>query len=185
MENMAKKIMITALGVCCWSLWFVFLFSVTKPYTEKVAIWLPDNYELENDVKNEVVSIMPKPIDNSYQFNKATKIFSQTDMDSFKRLFGKSKLVEIRIEDATIRSNREQYTVIYQARLNYGDDLIIVAQEYYRYNKKTLLGVRLVDRVLLLENKRDATMMYFLSIVGFIVIFFACFVFYIIKGKVT
>lgn len=184
MKNKARKIITIGLGICCYLFWFVSLLFMTKPYTEKVVIWLPDNYELKNNVENGIVSIIPKSIDNSYQSTKSSKIFySQTDMDSFKRLFGKGKVVEVSVEDATINSDTAQYRIIYQARLNYGDDLVIVAQEYYRYNKETLLEMRLVDRMLLLENKRDIITMSFLSIVGFFAISFLCCVYVLLKEK--
>ena len=169
MKNGIRKITAIGLGVCLWALCFVFLFFVvTKPYTEKRVIWLPDNYELENDVKNNVVSIMPSPIDDWHQSDKV--FYSEIDIESFKKLFGGKRVVSVKIVDkGYFGPNR--YQIAYQTQFDCADkSFIIVANEYYRYNKRTLSEMRLRDRELFLENKRDKSTMFFFSIVAFVVI---------------
>ena len=153
------------------ALCFVFLLFVTKPYTEKIVIWLPDNYEMQNYVKNEVVSIIPRPIDNSHQLDKV--FYSQIGMESFKRLFGNSeKGVSVRIED-TGYSNGDYYQIIYQTKFDFDcadKSFIVIAQDDYPYNKRTLSEMRLSQNTLFLENKRDKFLMLFFLILVFVVI---------------
>lgn len=167
MKNTAKKIIAIGSGVCFLALYFVFLLFLTKPHTEKIIIWLPDNYELENTLQNEVVSIMPTPIDNSHQSNKV--FYSQIGMESFKRLFGNSERgVSVKIEDAGYFGG-SHYHIIYQTKYDCADkNFIVAAQEYHRYNKKTLSEMRIRDRELFLKNKRNTELMYFLLILGLI-----------------
>ena len=66
-----------------------FLTFCNQAIHRKNSFWLPKNCELENYVKDEVVSIMPTSIDNSHQSNKV--FYSQIGMESFKRLFGNSE----------------------------------------------------------------------------------------------
>ena len=166
MKNEAKKIIAIGSGVCFLALEFVFLLFATKPYTEKIVIWLPNNYELENNVKDEVVSIMPTPIDNSHQ---SSEVFcSQIGMESFKGLFGNSDKVSVKIGD-TGYSNPNYYKIIYQAKYDCADkSFIVIAQEYYRYNKKTLSEMRLSQDALFLKNKRDTNLICFILVVSFI-----------------
>ena len=73
---------------------------------------------MENYVKDEVVSIMPTPIDNSHQSNKV--FYAVIGMESFKRLFGNSeKVVSVKIEEKiedTGYSNPSYYQIIYQVK---------------------------------------------------------------------
>ena len=170
MKNGIRKIIAIGLGVCFLALWFAFLFFVvTKPYTEKIVIWLPDNYELENYVKDEIISIIPKPIDNSHQSDKV--FYSQIGMESFKRLFGNSeKGVSVRIED-TGYSKNDYYQIIYQTKFDCADkSFIVIAQDDYPYNKRTLSEMRLSQNTLFLENKRDKFLILFFLILVFVVI---------------
>ena len=171
MKNGIRKIIAIGWGVCFLALCFVFLLFVTKPYTEKIVIWLPDNYEMQNYVKNEVVSIIPRPIDNSHQLDKV--FYSQIGMESFKRLFGNSeKGVSVRIED-TGYSNGDYYQIIYQTKFDFDcadKSFIVIAQDDYPYNKRTLSEMRLSQNTLFLENKRDKFLMLFFLILVFVVI---------------
>lgn len=173
MKDRTKKIIAVSSGVCVFALWFVWLFLLTRPYTEKVVIWLPDNYKLENIISNEVVSICPN-FDESRKFDSV--FYSTVDLDSFKELASKSKSeeVSVRIEDAT-NLGGEQYRVIYKIRYYIENNkslivVVVVAKEYYRYNKRALSEMRLRDGVLFLKNKRNTDSMYFFSILGFVVI---------------
>lgn len=168
MKNRAKKIIAIGLGICVLAVWFVFLFFVNKPYTEKVAIWLPNNYKLENSVSGEVVSIMPTPIDKPHQSNEP--FYSQIDMDSFKKLFGKSQAVAVKIQAGYCPSN-QWYRIVYQSEPCCEDKSFIVwAQEFYDCNMRTLSEMKLRDGALFLKHKRDKNLMFFFSILGFVVI---------------
>lgn len=177
MKNRAKKVIAVGLGVCLFSaLWFVWFIFVIKPYTEKIVIWLPDNCELENNVKDEVVSIMPS-IDSSHQSNEV--FYSEIGMESFKRLFGNSEMVKVKIED-TGYSSPEYYKIIYQTKSDCAEkSFIVVAQEYYCYNKKTLSEMRIRNKELFLKNKRNTDSMYFFSFFVFTVIATAVFLYFI------
>lgn len=166
MKNRAKKIIAIGLGFCFFWLWFVFLLFVNKPYTEKVAIWLPNNYKLENTVQNEVVSIMPT-LDNPHQ---PEVFYSHIGMDSFKKLFGKSQAVAVKIQAGYCPSN-EWYRIVYQSEFCCEDkSFIVVAQEFYDYNRRTLSEMKLRDGALFLKNKRDTNLVFALSILGSVVI---------------
>lgn len=169
MKNRTKKIIAVGLGVCFWALWFVLLLFATKPYTEKVVIWLPDNYRLQNIVSSvEVVSIMPS-IDSSHQSDEV--FYSEIGMKSFKRLFGgnSEREASVKIED-TGRSNTDYYQIIYQTKFDCDKSFIVVAREYYRYNKRTLLEMRIRGKELFLKNKRNIESIYLFSTILFIVI---------------
>lgn len=170
MKNAARKIIAISLGVCFFAIWFVFLFFiVTKPYTKKVIIWLPDHYKLENVVSDEVVSIIPNS-DAGHQSNKV--FYSQIDIELFKNLFGNSEAVTVRIEDMSYpnRPIDGKYGIVYQTKFDCIYKFIVVAQEVHDYNKKILSEMRLKDGVLFLKNKRDENKMFFLSISSFIFI---------------
>ena len=182
MKNGIRKITAIGSGVCFLALWFVFLLFAIKPYTEKIVIWLPDNYEMENYVKDEVVSIMPTPIDNSHQSNKV--FYAVIGMESFKRLFGNSeKVVSVKIEEKiedTGYSNPSYYQIIYQVKHDCADkSFIVVAQEYYRYNKRTLSEMRLSQDqdALFLKNKRNADLICTLLIAGFVMVALSVYLF--------
>lgn len=166
MKNRAKKVIAIGLGVCVFALWFVFLFFATKPYTEKVIIWLPDNHKLENTVSNEVVSIMLN-FDDGRRPNSV--FYSMTDLDSLKELAGKSEKVSVRI-DASY-PGEEKYRIVYQIKYHIDNNnkiLIVAAQKYYKYDRRTLSEMRIRDKELFLKNKRDTSVMYPLLIPGFI-----------------
>lgn len=180
MKNRAKNIVAIGLGVCFLALWFIFFLFITKPYTEKIVIWLPDNYELENNVKNEVVSIMSTPIDNSHQSNKV--FYSKIDIDSFKKMVGKVDKVTVKIEESYI--SFYYYKVVYQIKycIDNNKSLIVFADEYHRYNKRILSEMRLNDKTktLFLECKRDAIKMSVFLFIGFIVVAFAVFLYILV-----
>lgn len=177
MKNGAKKIIAISLGICVLALCNVFLFFVSKPYTEEIIIWLPDNYTLDNVVQNEVVSIMPNT-DTGHQSDKV--LYSQIDLDSFKKLFGKSRMVAIKIQDASYPGN-EWYRIVYQEELDCADkNFIITAREYHRYVKRNLSEVKLRDGKLFLENKRDIFLICVFSPLSFIVVGFVVFLYILI-----
>lgn len=167
MKNRVKKSIAIGLGICVLAVWFVFLLFVDKPYTEKVAIWLPNNYKLENSVSGEVVSIMPTPIDKPHQSNEP--FYLQIALDSFKELAGKSQ-VTVKIQDESYPGNG-WYKIVYQVEFDCADkSLVVVFQEYYKYNRRILSEMRLRDRELFLKYNRDTIDILVLSIVGFVII---------------
>lgn len=170
MKNRAKKIIAVSLGVCFWALWFAFFLFLTKPYTEKIVIWLPDNYELENNVKNEVVSIMPIGVNDSYPCGF---FYSEVRMNAFKKLFENSKRqVLIQIKEAGYSNSLHYYyQIIYKMKcFDLNKSFFVVAKEDHNYKKRTLSEMILRGRDLFLKNNRDTNLMYTFSILGLVVI---------------
>ena len=169
MKNEAKKIIAIGSGVCFLALEFVFLLFATKPYTEKIVIWLPNNYELENNVKDEVISILSQPDEKSHRSNSF--FYATADLDSFKELAGKSDdKVSVRIKDESHPGDKK-YRIVYQIKYcNNNKDFIIVAQEYHEYNRMILSEMRLRDGALFLKYNRNTKTVLDLSIIGFFVV---------------
>lgn len=170
MKDGARKIIAIGLGVCFFALLFSFLLFTTKPYTEKIIIWLPDNYELENTVSDGVISIMSR-LDASQQSNEV--FYTMVDLDSLKKLAGESdRVLSVRIEDAS-HPGDEKYRILYQIKYhvdNNNKSLVVMAQEYYDYRRTIFSEMRLRDGALFLKYKRDTTTILILSILGFVVV---------------
>lgn len=169
MKNKAKKITAIGLGVCVLAVWFVFLLFVTRPYTEKVIIWLPNNYKLENTVQNEVVSILP----GSDTEHQSEVFYSQIGMESFRGLLGKSQVVVAVKIQAGYRPSNQWYRIVYQSEFCCEDkSFIVMAQEFYDYNKNILSEMRFNDqtKTLSLDYNRNTIKMSVLLFFGFIVI---------------
>lgn len=190
MKNTAKKVIAVSLGICILTAGFIFLFFVTKPYTEKkVVIWLPDNYELENIVSSdEVVSIIPN-LSASRQSNLAV-VYSEVDLDLFKIIVGKNnnEKVAVSIEDASPSSNglasRGFYRVIYKIKypIDNNKSVIVLASECHKYNTMFLSEMKLNSKTktLLLKHKRNILQMSAFFSFGFLVIALAVFIYILV-----
>lgn len=153
MKNRAKKMTIIGSGVCFFALLVAFLIFVSRPYTEKVIIWLPDNCELENTVSNGVI-LMPNLEDVS-QSNPAI-FYSLIDLDSFKKLVGKNEKVSVSIRDASDFIH-DQYKVVYQIKhcIDGNKILIVLAKVNHGYKRRSLFEMRLSQDTLFVKYKKD------------------------------
>ncbi|KKR47722.1 MAG: hypothetical protein UT90_C0002G0017 [Parcubacteria group bacterium GW2011_GWA1_40_21] len=101
---------------------FIFL---ARPSLESVIIWLPSNYELKNDISNDVVSVMPY-LDPVSQSDDPAVYYSLIDLDSFKKLTEGNGKVTVKIESEYSSYFNNNYRLVYQIK-------------YWHDNKKTLL----------------------------------------------